>query len=320
MSKSLGNGIEPQESAIAWVKYCAVAGRTDTSGELTISDEILKRVVESYRRIRNTLRFLLANTADFEMQSHNLPVGQWLEIDRYALALTRQLQTQICADYGRYEFHKVVQALQNFCSEDLGGFYLDILKDRLYTSAADSCARRSAQSALWHILQSVTRLMAPILAFTAEEIWSALGNAESVMLTTWHELPQQEDEATLLLRWRHLREVRGEASKVLEELREVGKIGSSLQAEVEIRASGAKYELLSSLEDDLRFVLICSRTTLVKAADVAAEAVIAMPSAHPKCARCWHWREDVGQEREHPELCGRCSANLFGSGEGRACA
>ena len=322
MSKSLGNGIEPQEVGdrlgVEILRLWLAA--TDTSGELSISDEILKRVVESYRRIRNTLRFLLANSADFDVQLHSLPVAQWLEIDRYALALTRRLQTQVCADYGRYEFHKVVQALQNFCSEDLGAFYLDILKDRLYTSAVGSSARRSAQSALWHILQSVTRLMAPILAFTAEEIWVVLGNAESVMLTTWHKLPEQSDEEALLLRWQHLREVRGEASKVLEELRAAGKIGSSLQAEVEIRASGAKYELLASLEDDLRFVLICSKTTLVKAADAGAEAVIATPSAHPKCARCWHWREDVGQDVEHPELCGRCCANLFGSGEERSCA
>ena len=325
MSKSLGNGIEPQEVGdrlgVEILRLWLAA--TDYSGELSISDEILKRVVESYRRIRNTLRFLLANTADFEAQaggSQMLPVAQWLEIDRYALALTRQLQSQVCADYGRYEFHKVVQALQNFCSEDLGGFYLDILKDRLYTSAVDSRARRSAQSALWHILQSVTRLMAPILAFTAEEIWSVLGNRDSVMLTTWHELPPQSDETAMLLRWQHIREVRGEASKVLEELRAAGKIGSSLQAEVEIRASGAKHELLAALEDDLRFVLICSKTTLVKAADAAAEAIIATPSAHGKCARCWHWREDVGQDREHPELCGRCTANLFGAGEDRACA
>jgi len=322
MSKSLGNGIEPQEVGdrlgVEILRLWLAA--TDTSGELSISDEILKRVVESYRRIRNTLRFLLANTVDFDARAQMLPVADWLEIDRYALAMTRRLQAQVTADYAVYEFHKVVQALQNFCSEDLGAFYLDILKDRLYTSAADSRARRSAQSALWHILQSVTGLMAPILAFTAEEIWSVLGNDDSVMLTTWHELPALPDEEALLLRWQQLREVRGDASKVLEELRSAGKIGSSLQAEVEIRASGAKYELLASLEDDLRFVLICSKTTLVKAADAGAEAIIATPSAHPKCARCWHWREDIGQDPEHPELCGRCTANLFGEGEARAVA
>ncbi|MCX7174325.1 MAG: isoleucine--tRNA ligase [Proteobacteria bacterium] len=325
MSKSLGNGIEPQEVGdrlgVEILRLWLAA--TDTSGELSISDEILKRVVESYRRIRNTLRFLLANTVDFDAASDNsqmLPVSDWLEIDRYALALTRQLQTQVTVDYAAYEFHKVVQALQNFCSEDLGAFYLDILKDRLYTSAVDSRARRSAQSALWHILQSVIRLMAPILSFTAEEIWSVLGNQDSVMLTTWHELPPQVGEEALLSRWQQLREVRAEASKVLEELRSAGKIGSSLQAEVEIRASSSKHELLATLGDDLRFVLICSKTTLVKAADVGAEAIIATPSAHRKCARCWHWREDVGQDPQYPELCGRCTSNLFGNGEARAAA
>jgi isoleucyl-tRNA synthetase len=292
---------------------------TDYSGELSISKEILDRVVETYRRLRNTLRFLLANTADFDAGNNALPVEEWLEIDRYALALTRQLQVQLSADYERYEFHKVVQALQSFCSEDLGGFYLDILKDRLYTSAEDSKARRSAQSALWHIVQTVTRLMAPILSFTAEEIWATVTNKpdDSVMLQTWHVLPEQSGEAELLESWRLIREVRGEVSKVLEDLRSAGKIGSSLQAEVEIRASGTRYDTLAALDDDLRFVLICSKTTLVKATDAGAETVIATPTSHAKCARCWHWREDVGHDAEHPELCGRCTSNLFGAGESR---
>jgi isoleucyl-tRNA synthetase len=321
MSKSLGNGIEPQEVGnrlgIEVLRLWLAA--TDYSSELSISKEILDRVVETYRRLRNTLRFLLANTADFDVSKNALPVEEWLEIDRYALALTRQLQTQLTGDYDKYEFHKVVQALQSFCSEDLGGFYLDILKDRLYTSAADSRARRSAQSALWHITQCVTRLMAPILSFTAEEIWSVVSNKpdDSVMLHTWHVLPEQAGEADLLERWQLVREVRSQVTKVLEDLRTEGKIGSSLQAEVEIRTGGARYETLAALDDDLRFVLICSKTTLVKAADNDAEAVIATPSAHVKCARCWHWREDVGSNAEHPELCSRCTSNLFGAGEVR---
>jgi len=323
MSKSKGNVIAPQQvsdSLGAEILRLWTAA-TDYSGELSISDEILKRVVEAYRRIRNTLRFLLANTADFDPDTHMLPVADWLEIDRHALSLTRQLQTQMIADYDRYEFHKIVQALQNFCSEDLGAYYLDILKDRLYTTATNSPSRRAAQSALWHILQSLTRLMAPILSFTAEEIWQLIEKSGgSVMLTTWHELPEQQNEAELLLRWQQLREVRSEVSKVLEELRIEGKIGSSLQAEVEIRANGAKYELLASLGDDLRFVLICSKTTLVKTVDESTEAIIAIPSPHAKCGRCWHWREDVGQNTEHPELCGRCTSNLFGSGEARNAA
>ncbi len=325
MSKSKGNVIAPQEVSDklgAEILRLWVAS-TDYSGELSISKEILDRVVETYRRLRNTLRFLLANTVDFDAGTQMLPVDAWLEIDRYALALTRQLQQQVSADYDRYEFHRIVQALQGFCSEDLGGFYLDILKDRLYTSAADSKARRAAQSALWHILQTVTRLMAPILSFTAEEIWHSLNHDsdDSVMLQTWNVLPEQVGEEELLGRWRLIREVRSEVSKVLEDLRTEGRIGSSLQAEVEIRASGARYDTLAAIDDDLRFVLICSKTTLVRASDPGAEAVIASATAHAKCARCWHWRDDVGTHDhadEHPELCGRCTSNLFGSGESRS--
>ena len=272
----LGNTILPQEVTEkmgAEILRLWVAS-TDYSGELAMSKEILDRVVESYRRIRNTLRFLLANTADFSPQADMLPVEEWLEIDRYALALTRKLQTQAEADYGRFEFHRVVQALQNFASEDLGAVYLDILKDRLYTTQANSTARRAAQSALWHILQSVVKLMAPILSFTAEEIWLLLGKDadDSVMLHTFHTLPAQEGEDTLLDKWTAIRAIRADVQKEIEAVRAAGQVGSSLQAEVEIRAAGGRYDLLASLDDDLRFVLICSKTTLVKAADEAAEA------------------------------------------------
>jgi isoleucyl-tRNA synthetase len=331
MSKSLGNGIEPQEIGdklgVEILRLWLAA--TDYSGELSISKEILDRVVEVYRRLRNTLRFLLANTADFDAKNDLLPPEEWLEIDRYALALTHQLHEQCTASYARFEFHPVVQALQNFCAEDLGAFYLDILKDRLYTTAADSRPRRAAQSALWHILQSVTRLMAPILAFTAEEIWQISGNSESVMLATWHKLPALPGKSApqgyflrgaLVTRWQQLREVKSRVSRTLEDLRAAGKIGSSLQAEVEIHASGAQHDLLASFGDDLRFIMMCSKTTLVRVSDTAVEAVNATPSAHAKCARCWHWREDVGHHdhaAEHPELCGRCASNLFGAGEAR---
>jgi isoleucyl-tRNA synthetase len=282
-------------------------------------------VVEVYRRLRNTLRFLLANTADFDAQggkgAQMLPPAEWLEVDRYALALTRRLQAQCIADYERFEFHKVVQALMNFCSEDLGAFYLDILKDRLYTAAEDSRARRSAQSALWHILQAVTRLMAPILSFTAEEIWTTLKQGDSVMLDKWHTLPEQGEESALLTRWQAIRAVRADVSRVLEDVRSTGGIGSSLQAEVSLRVAAESYDLLSSLGEDLKFVLICSRVTLEKADDPATGvSIVAAPSVHAKCGRCWHWREDVGQDAEHPELCGRCVSNLFGSGEAREIA
>jgi isoleucyl-tRNA synthetase len=319
MSKSKGNVIAPQQVSDkmgADILRLWTAS-TDYSGELTISDEILKRVVEGYRRIRNTLRFLLANVSDFDAAADMLPVGEWLEIDRYALALTRQLQDGCRADYDRYEFHRVVQVLQTFCSEDLGGFYLDILKDRLYTTAPKSVARRSAQSALWHITQAFVRLLAPITAFTAEEVWQVLtGKADdSVMFQQWHDLPAQAGEAELLAKWALVRTARADVTKALEAQREAGKIGSALQAVVEIHCTGEKYEALAALGDDLKFVLICSATALIRDEN---EQVIATPLEHAKCERCWHVREDVGAHAEHPGICGRCVSNLHGDGEARA--
>ncbi|MEF8714025.1 MAG: isoleucine--tRNA ligase [Accumulibacter sp.] len=321
MSKSKGNVIAPQKIADtlgAEILRLWVAA-TDYSGELSISDEILKRVVEAYRRIRNTLRFLLANTSDFDASRDGLPIEEWLEIDRYALAMTRQMQAQCEADYERFEFHRVVQSLQTFCSENLGGFYLDILKDRLYTTAATSPARRSAQSALWHILQSLTKAMAPILCFTAEEIWQLqTGDREqSVMLHTWQALPAPASEGELLEKWDKIRSYRAEVMRALEELRIAGSIGSPLQAEVSLYCDGEKYEILSSLGDDLRFVLICSQTQVIRDAN---DRLLCAPLAHAKCERCWHLRPDVGVHPDHPGLCGRCIENLYGEGETRAFA
>ncbi len=321
MSKSRGNVIAPQkigDTLGAEILRLWVAA-TDYSGELSISDEILKRVVESYRRIRNTLRFLLANTADFDASRDLLEIEQWLEIDRYALAMTRQLQAQCEADYERFEFHRVVQSLQTFCSEDLGGFYLDILKDRLYTTAAGSTARRSAQSALWYILQSFVKLMAPILCFTAEEIWQLqTGDREqSVMLHTWQPLPAPAGEGELLEKWGKIRTYRGEVMRALEELRSAGRIGSPLQAAVQLHCDGEKHALLASLGDDLRFVLICSQAAVVRD---PVDQLLCTALTHAKCERCWHVRADVGKHPEHPGLCGRCIDNLYAEGEARAFA
>jgi isoleucyl-tRNA synthetase len=328
MSKSVGNVVAPRkvsDTLGAEIIRLWVAS-TDYSGELFISDEILKRVVESYRRIRNTLRFLLANTADFDPARHLLPPEQWLEIDRYALAMTRQMADGCIADYGRFEFHLVAQRLQNFCSEDLGGFWLDILKDRLYTAGTDSAARRSAQSALHHVIQMTLRLMAPILSFTAEEAWAVLHPAapnapdeapDSIFFHTWKEvLPPQEGEAELLAKWTRLREIRGTVTKRLEESRAAGAIGSSLQAEVALGVGAEDRKLLESLGDDLRFVLITSKATVGPAAGDAIEVDV-MPSAHAKCERCWHYRADVGADRRHTTICARCVANLEGAGEAR---
>ncbi len=321
MSKSKGNIIKPQEIASTLgaeiLRLWVASG--DCSGELTISNEILKRVVESYRRVRNTLRFLLANTSDFDPARHAVPVAQLAEVDRYALALAARLQEELAADYGRYAFHLVSQKLQGFCSEDLGAFYLDILKDRLYTCAAGSRARRSAQTALWHITASLVRLMAPILSFTAEELWQVFtGDADdSVFFQTWHRLPEVPGAATLLAKWQRLRELRAPVRKRLEELRVAGKVGSSLQAEVEMCVNGADYELLASLSEDLKFVLLTSAARVRRAGEAG---VTVTPSAHAKCARCWHYRADVGAEAKHAALCGRCVRNLFGEGEERAYA
>ena len=323
MSKSKGNVIAPQkifDTLGADILRLWVAS-TDYSGELTISDEILKRVTDSYRRIRNTLRFLLANIADFDMQCDELPVEEWLEIDRYALALVHQLQRGIQQDYERYEFHLVVQKLQAFCSEDLGGFYLDILKDRLYTAGENSAARRSAQNALYHITHSLVRLMAPILSFTGEEVWEVLNgrNDDSVFQQAWYGLPElpQADDQALVQNWVAICAWRARVNKQIEEVRAAGQIGQALAAEVDIYAAGEDFNMLSRLGDDLRFVLITSRATVHRAASEADQRIVVTPSSHAKCERCWHYRADVGADAQHATLCGRCVSNLFGTGEAR---
>ena len=321
MSKSKGNVVAPQQVSDtlgAEILRLWVAA-TDYSGELTISKEILDRVVEVYRRLRNTLRFLLANTADFDFARDAVAPNQLLDIDHYALAHLAGLQRQVTADYERYEFHRVVQALQIYASEDLGAFYLDVLKDRLYTTQADSLARRSAQTALWHITQTITRLMAPILSFTAEEIQALVGTGadDSVMLHTWHEIPAVADADALTARWTLIREARAEAQKVLEDLRTAGNIGASLQATIRIRAAGERFDALASLGDDLRFVMITSGVTLERVDTEADQSIVATPSKHAKCERCWHYREEVGTIDEHPELCGRCHGNLTDTPEVR---
>lgn len=354
MSKSLGNVLAPQkisDSLGADILRLWVAS-TDYSGELSISDEILKRVTEAYRRIRNTLRFLLANTSDFDVKKDAVAIDELFEIDRYAIARMTELQSEVLAHYEIFEFHPVVAKLQGYCSEDLGGFYLDILKDRLYTGGVDSKARRSAQTALWHITQSLLRIAAPILSFTAEEVWKAFASedayaasAETIFTQTYYMLPDLKNAVELLDKWNVLRTIRGTVMKELEDVRVSGKIGSSLQAEVDIYADGRFHEYLASLGDDLKFVLIVSRCSLHNLADSQAKArfdalnlpltaeqsrpgeekdgtpsllaLYVKPSEHGKCERCWHYRADIGTHADHPEICGRCVSNLFGTGEER---
>ena len=316
MSKSLGNVIAPQkvmDTLGADILRLWVA-TTDYSGELSISDEILKRVVESYRRIRNTLRFLMANLDDFDPQGHLLPVTEWLEIDRYALQMAARLQEQITRDYDKYEFHLVMQKLQAFCSEDLGGFYLDILKDRLYTAGRNSKPRRSAQNALHHITHGLLRWMAPVLSFTADEAWAILTRdpGDSVLLRTWYAFP--ESGADLLGRWDEIRDIRAEVQRELEAVRVAGRIGSSLQAEVEIQGDGERFETLDSLGEDLRFVLITSQARVTRSPE---PRIVVDASPHRKCERCWHYRADVGHDPQHPDICSRCTSNLYGAGEPR---
>ncbi|TWG85782.1 isoleucyl-tRNA synthetase [Cupriavidus gilardii J11] len=324
MSKSVGNTVSPQDIANkmgAEIIRLWVAS-TDYSGELSISDEILKRVVESYRRVRNTLRFLLANLADYDHARDALPPREWLEIDRYAVALTGQLQKEVLSHYDVYEFHPVVAKLLTFCSEDLGGFYLDVLKDRLYTTAADSKPRRAAQNALFHITQAMLHWMAPFLSFTAEEAWQVFAHGtehkDTIFTSTYYAVPEIDQADDLLQKWHTLRDVRAEVTKQLEAVRVEGAIGSSLQAEVSIQAGGPAYDALASLDNDLRFVLLTSAATVSRAPEAGDLLVTVHPSHHAKCERCWHYRDDVGHDPEHPTLCGRCTSNLFGAGEPRS--
>ncbi|QFS64057.1 isoleucine--tRNA ligase [Delftia tsuruhatensis] len=314
MSKSLGNTVAPQDVSNkmgAEIIRLWVAS-TDYSGDLGIDDKILARVVDAYRRIRNTLRFLLANVSDFDAAKDLVATEELLEIDRWALARAAQFQAEVLAHYKVYEFHPVVAKLQLFCSEDLGGFYLDVLKDRLYTSAPKSLARRSAQTALHQITHAMLRWMAPFLSFTAEEAWKVFGDSESIFLETYTDLPAG-DEA-LLAKWARLREIRDVVNKDIEAVRAEGRVGSSLQAEVRVSAQPEDLALLQSLGDDLKFVFITSAAEALAGETLQAAVT---PSSHAKCDRCWHYRADVGINPEHPSLCGRCDSNLHGAGEER---
>jgi isoleucyl-tRNA synthetase len=328
MSKSLGNGIEPQDimKTLGADMLRLWIAATDYSNEMSLSQEILKRMSDSYRRMRNTLRFLVGNLHDFE-PGQVLPVADLVAIDRWAIARARELQQEIAGAYRDYQFHQIYQKVHNFCVVDLGGFYLDILKDRLYTTPAASRARRSAQSAMWHIAEAMVRWLAPILSFTAEELWGHLrgARAESVFLTTWHELPEPRADS---IDWQALIALRSDVAKELERLRIAGDIGAPLDAELDIWCSPAQYPRLSVLGAELRFMMITSEARVHQTAP-PADAVPAVsieggdvwiqvrPSQNTKCIRCWHHRPDVGVAPEHPQLCGRCVGNLALPGESR---
>ena len=320
MSKSIGNVVAPQE---VYNEFGADilrlwAAATDYSGELAISKEILKRVTESYRRIRNTLSFLFANLKDFSPIEDAVPFADMVEIDRYALVLARLLQERVAGDYyPRYAFHFAVQDIVQFCSEELGAFYLDILKDRLYTTQAGSHARRSAQTALYHITRSLVLLMSPILCFTAEEAWDIIGGGEedSVLFHTWHNFPPASaGEAPLLHKWTAVREARAVVNAAIEPLRSDKTVGSSLQAEVVLTAPEPQYGYLKALGSELRFAMLVSKIELQKGDELTAEV---RPSTEAKCERCWHYVDSVGSVAAHPTLCARCAGNVDGKGEER---
>jgi len=303
---------------------------TDYANEISVSDEILKRMSDSYRRIRNTVRFLLGNMAGFDPAVDAVPAGEMLALDRWALARTEALQQELVAAYRDYNFHLIYQKVHNYCVVDLGGFYLDVIKDRLYTTPATGIPRRSAQTAMWLIAEAMVRWLAPILSFTAEEIWRLMPGerAESVFHSTWAELPAMPADPAPI-DWPRLLEVRGAVLRELERLRVAGEIGAPLDAVVDIYAEPATLQALRQVGEELRFVLITSEAHVHAAAERPEAAVAAemdgaeglwlrvQPSTAPKCVRCWHKRPDVGSVAAHPELCARCASNVDGPGETR---
>ncbi|MEQ4504244.1 isoleucine--tRNA ligase, partial [Pseudomonas sp.] len=332
MSKSLNNVVAPQkvnDSLGADIMRLWVSA-TDYSGEMAVSDQILQRSADAYRRIRNTARFLLSNLSGFNPATDILPAEEMLALDRWAVDRTLLLQRELQEHYGEYRFWNVYSKIHNFCVQELGGFYLDIIKDRQYTTAADSTARRSCQTALFHISEALVRWIAPILAFTADELWQFLPGErnESVMLNTWYEglTEMPADFEMDRAYWERIMAVKTSVNKEMENLRAAKAIGGNLQAEVTLYAEDSLVADLSKLSNELRFVLITSTASVAPLLSAPADAVVTevaglklkvLKSSHAKCARCWHHREDVGVNPEHPEICGRCVDNISGAGEVR---
>ena len=332
MSKSMGNVIAPQEVTNSlgadilrlWVSSA------DYSGEMSVSKTILQRSADAYRRIRNTARFLLANLNGFDPEQHLVKAEDMLALDRWAVDAAARLQDEIQASYHEYRFHNVYQKVHNFCVQELGGFYLDIIKDRQYTTAADSLARRSCQTALYHIAEALVRWIAPVLSFTAEEIWPLLPGErnESVMLNTWYEQLARLPEGSTMDSnyWQQVMAAKDAVNKELENQRNAKVIGGNLQAEVTLYADAQLADLLAQLGDELRFVTITSTAVVKPLAEAPADAVATeveglrlsvVKSGHAKCERCWHHRADVGSNAAHPQICVRCVDNIEGAGEVR---
>ncbi|WP_336793691.1 isoleucine--tRNA ligase [Pantoea anthophila] len=333
MSKSIGNTVSPQDvmnKLGADILRLWVAS-TDYSGEMAVSDEILKRSADAYRRIRNTARFLLANLNGFNPATDLVKPEEMVVVDRWAVGRAQAAQADIVASYENYDFHEVIQRLMQFCSVEMGSFYLDIIKDRQYTAKGDSLARRSCQTALWHIVEALVRWMAPIMSFTADEIWGYLpgDRAQYVFTEEWYQglFGLAEDEALNDAYWAELLKVRGEINKVIEQARADKRIGGALEATVTLYADAELAAKLQALGNELRFVLLTSGAQVADYALANDEAQqsellkglkIALHKAEgEKCQRCWHYTTDVGQNPEHAAVCGRCYTNVAGDGEQR---
>jgi isoleucyl-tRNA synthetase len=332
MSKSLGNVMSPQKvmkNLGADVIRLWVAA-TDYRAEMSVSDEILKRTSDAYRRIRNTVRFLLSNLDGFDPAQHLVAVDEMIELDRWAVDRARHLQDEIIEAYKDYQFHVIYQKVLHFCVVDMGGFYLDIIKDRQYTTQEDSLPRRSCQTAMYHIIEAMVRWLAPVLSYTADELWQYLPGerSESVFLESWYEglFGLGADGVFSMADWDKVIGVRSEVSRQLETMRKVGDIGSSLDAEVQLYCDDEIAAVLNKLGDEMRFILITSyagvrsiteKPETALATEMAGLELVVRASEYAKCDRCWHHREDVGSHSEHPLLCGRCVENVDGSGEQR---
>ena len=333
MSKSKGNVVAPQKvmNQLGADVLRLWVSATDYSGEMTVSDEILKRTADAYRRMRNTARYLLSNLDGFDPATDSVDINDMIALDRWAVEAAQKVQEDVIAAYEAFEFHRIYQRVHNFCANELGSLYLDITKDRQYTTPANSHARRSAQTAMFHIAEALSRWLAPIVSFTADEIWQYLPGerSETVFTETWYELPKAEAKAKISdQQWQSIFDVRATVAKRLEELRVAGDIGSSLDADIAVFCNGELHDALDVAKDELRFAFITSDAEVKNEDTVDTEAMEAMVGEQPikikalastntKCERCWHRRADVGSYAQHPTLCGRCVENIEGDGEPR---
>jgi isoleucyl-tRNA synthetase len=329
MSKSLGNILAPQKltSTLGADVIRLWVAATDYANEMSVSEEIFKRIGDSYRRMRNTLRFLLGNLHGFDPKAHAVPFDDLVAIDQWIIAKTFHLQNDVVTAYRNYEFHKIYQEIHNFCVVELGGFYLDIIKDRLYTTGKESAPRRSAQTAVNHLAQAMVRWLAPILSFTAEEAWSYLPGIpnESVFFNTWHQFPAGAERVSGI-NWPALIALKADVARELERLRTLGSLGSSMEADVTVFVPDALAGQFAAMHDELRFLLITGDAKVARSSTLPATAVKASqeevwievkPSTSPKCVRCYQLRADVGSNPNHPQICARCVINVEGPGEER---